>query len=43
MSKTILNYWDLSNRVQFVMNNRQDNDVTDLTSAVYAKKETELL
>ena len=42
MSKAKLNYQNLSNRVQSVAKTRQDNDMVDCTSAIYAEKETEL-
>lgn len=42
MPKLKLNYWDLSNQVQYVMKTRQDNDIINRTGAVYAKNETKL-
>ena len=39
----ILSCHDLSNRVQFVMNTKHDNDVTDCIGVVYAKTEIILL
>ena len=41
--KRLLNYWDLSNWVLFVIKTKQDNDMTDCISVVYVKTETELL
>ena len=43
MLKTLLNCWDLSYRVRSMMKSRQGNDMANLTHAVYAKKEIELL
>lgn len=42
MPKTILNYCDRLDKVQLVMKTRKDNDVTVITSAVYAEKDTKL-
>lgn len=42
MSKMNLSYRDQSDRVWSVMKTRQDNDKIDRTSAVHAKKDTEL-
>lgn len=33
-----MNYRDLSNQVRYVMKTKHDNDMTDCTSEVYAKK-----
>ena len=40
MSKSKLNYQDLSNWVWSVMKTKQDNDMTDRTGVIYAKNET---
>lgn len=40
--KTILNYLDRSDQVQFFMKPKEDNNVTDLTGAVYAENDTEV-
>ena len=40
--KTKLSCRDRSDWVQFAMKTRQDNDMTNRTSAIYAKKETKL-
>lgn len=39
--ETILNYWDLLDRVWSVMKRKQDNDVTDLTGVIYVEKKSE--
>ena len=41
-SKTKLSCYDQSNQVWSAMKTRQDNDMTNSTSAIYAKKEIEL-
>ena len=41
--KKILNYCDRLDRVQSVLNTRQDNDVIIRTSAIYTENDTELL
>lgn len=43
MLKMKLNYWDLSNMVQYVTKKRQDNNMTNNTGAIYIKNETEML
>ena len=40
--KTKLSYHDRSDKVSYEMKTRQDNDVTDHTSEVYIKNDTEL-
>ena len=40
--KTILNYLDRSDQVQFFMKPKEDNNVTDLTGAIYAENDTEV-
>ena len=42
MPKLKLNCQDLSNRVQFVMKTRQNNDLIDHPSAFYVENDTEL-
>ena len=39
MVKLKLNYWDLSDRVQFVIKTRQENYMIDCTGMIYAKNE----
>ena len=39
----ILNCSDQSDRVQFMTNTREDNDVTNCIGAIYAKNDSELL
>ena len=43
MLKNILNYWDLSNHVQFITKTRQEKDMTNCIYVVYDEIETELL
>ena len=40
--KMILNYRDWPDQVQFLMNTREDKDVTDCIGAFYVKNDTEL-
>ena len=40
MLKSKLNYWDLSNQVQFVMKTRQNNDLTNHAGAFYVENDT---
>lgn len=40
--KPKMNYLYLFDRVRFLMKTRHDNDMTDLTSMVYAENEIEL-
>lgn len=42
MLKSKLNCLELFDQVQFVMKTRQDNNVTDWTSALYTVSDTEL-
>ena len=41
-SKTKLSCYDRSNQVLFAMKTRQDNDMTNRTSAIYVEKEIKL-
>lgn len=42
MTKTKLSYYDQSDRVQYIMKTKQNNDITDRTGTIYAKNDTEL-
>ena len=42
MSKSKLNFQDLSDRVWFGMKTRQDNDLTDCIGVFYGKNDIEL-
>ena len=43
MPKQKLNCWDLFDQVQSMIETRQDNDMTNCTSAVYSDNKIELL
>ena len=43
MLKTILNYHDQLNWVQFLTNTKEDKDMTDRIGVVYAENDTKLL
>ena len=42
MLKPKLNFWDLSDRVCFVIKTREDNDVTDCIGVFYTQSDTKL-